>query len=99
MKRSFTKYPNNAVVASTMGVVYDAISKYLSDDAVYDTLKPYEKKILAKAANSIDYQVYLMGAVDALDLANVATSETFDKVVELMIENWDFGEQRRVAGR
>lgn len=86
-------------IRASMGTAYDAINKYLSDDDVYSTLKPMEKKILAKAANSIDYQVYLIGAVETLELAGVATSDTFDTVAEMLIENWDFDEQRRVAGR
>ena len=84
-------------IRASMGTAYDAISKYLSDDTIYSTLKPMEKKILAKAANSIDYQVYLISAVETLDLAGVATSDTFDTVAGILIKNWDFEEQHRVA--
>lgn len=86
-------------IRAAIGPAYDAISKYLSDDDIYNTLKPMEKKILAKAANSIDYQVYLISAVETLDLAGVATSDTFDTVAKILIKNWDFDEQRRVASR
>lgn len=99
MKKTFTKYPNNYVKASSsspMGTAYDTIKSYLSDDEVYSTLKPFEKKILAKASNSIDYQLYLMGAVEALSLAKVPTSDTFDKVAEMLNENWDFRRQERI---
>ena len=98
MARTFTKYPNSYVNASTsrMGTAYDVINSYLSDDEIYNMLNPFEKKILAKAANSIDYQVYLMGAVEALSLANVSTSNTFDRVAEMLIENWDFRRQDQI---
>lgn len=96
MNRKFTKYPKTSVTAS-QGIPYSFIREFLSDNAVYDTLKPFEKKILAKAANSIEYQVYLMGAIEALDLAGVSTSETFDRVAEILIENWDFDRQRKIA--
>ena len=82
-----------------MGKAFDAINEYLSDNDIYDTLNPMEKKILAKATNSIDFQVYLISAVETLDLAGVATSDTFNTVAEILIKNWDFVEQRRVAGR
>lgn len=79
-----------------MGTAYDTIKSYLSNDEIYNTLNPFEKKILAKAANSIDYQVYLMGAVEALSLANVPTSDTFNKVAEMLNEYWDFDRQGQV---
>lgn len=98
MTRKFTKYPTNSIKASNMGINYDVINAYLSDDDIYDTLYPFEKKILAKAANSIDFQVYLAGAIEALNLAKVSVSPTFEKVTEMLIENWDFDRQRKIMG-
>lgn len=105
MARRFTKYPSRSIKASksavtaSMPIPYHVIRAYLSDNSVYSTLNQFEKKIIAKAANSIDYQVYLCGAIEALDLAGVSVSPTFEKVAEMLIENWDFDDQDRVAGR
>ena len=96
MSRKFTTIPSShkRITANYTGrKAYDnAIAPFLSDDSVYDTLFPLEKKILAKAWNSLDYQTYLMGAIDALDLAGITTSDTFNTVADMLIKNWEFPE-------
>lgn len=90
--RRFTRYPSSSITASTngMAIAFKVVQAYLSDSDTYNSLNPYEKKILASAANSVDYQVYLISAVETLDLTHVPVSDTFRKVIDIVIENWEF---------
>lgn len=90
--RRFTRYPSSSITASTngMAISFKAVQAYLSDSNTYNSLNPYEKKILARAANSADYQVYLVSAAETLDLTNVPISDAFRKVIDIVMENWEF---------
>lgn len=55
------------------------ILRNISDD-VYRKLAVAEKRILAKAYNSVDPQIYLQGAVDVMELAGFDFSEAFDSI-------------------
>ena len=60
------------------------LSKFLEifPDDVYRKLGVAEKRILAKAYNSVDPQIYLQGAVDGMELAGFDFSEAFDSIYQ-----------------
>ena len=71
---------------------YDATLKILRNipDDVYRKLAVAEKRILAKAYNSVDPQIYLHGAVEGMELAGFDFSEAFDSIYQGITSNYDF---------
>lgn len=67
----------------------EAVKKYLTD-ANFLSMSSAEKKIVAKAQNSTNFQVYIVAAYEALDLAGVSTSAAFDEVYRIVIREWNF---------
>ena len=54
-------------------------------DDVFRKLAVAEKRILAKAYNSVDPQIYLQGAVDGMELAGFDFSEAFDSIYQDLV--------------
>lgn len=67
----------------------EAVKKYLTD-ANFLSMSSAEKKIVAKARNSTNFQVYIVAAYEALYLAGVSTSAAFDEVYNTVIREWNF---------
>lgn len=60
------------------------------DEEDFKSWTAAEKKIYAKACNSADPQIYLTGAVDALDLCGSPVSVGFMNMFNKVIQNWDY---------
>lgn len=71
---------------------YDATLEILRNipDDVYRKLAVAEKRILAKAHNSVDPQIYLHGAVEGMELVGFNFSEAFDSIYQDITSNYDF---------
>ena len=84
--RKFTKYPSSSssVVATNRISLKQHIYDYLSDNRVYKALNKYEQDILTSAWNSEDPQVYLLGAIFALNSAGVSTTKEFKHIIYLV---------------
>lgn len=65
----------------------------ISDD-VYRNLNVAERRIIAKACNSKDSQIYLHGAVEGMELAGFQFSKEFDSIYQDVVKNFDFGVYR-----
>lgn len=65
----------------------------ISDD-VYRNLNVVERRVIAKACNSKDLQIYLFGAVEGMELAGFQFSKEFDIIYQDVVKNFDFGVYR-----
>lgn len=61
---------------------------------IYEDLDRVEKKIIAKACNSNDPQIYLQGALEGMELAGFQFSTQFDEIYQDVIKNFDFEKYR-----
>lgn len=59
-------------------------------DEVYRKLDEVEKRVIAKAYNSKDPQIYLHGAVEGMDLAGFQFTKEFESIYQDVIKNFDF---------
>lgn len=87
--RKFTKYPhsNSSVVATDRISLKQHVYDYLSDNRVYKALNRYEQDILTSAWSSEDPQVYLLGAIFALNSAGVSTTKEFKHIIYLVTDD------------
>lgn len=63
-------------------------------DDVYRNLDRVEKKVIAKACNSKDPQIYLQGALEGMELAGFQFSKQFDDIYQDVVKNFDFEQYR-----
>mgnify|MGYP005754758527 CR=1 FL=1 len=63
-------------------------------DDVYRNLDRVEKKVIAKACNSKDPQIYLQGALEGMELAGFQFSNQFDDIYQDFVKNFDFEQYR-----
>nr|DAE14609.1 MAG TPA: hypothetical protein [Myoviridae sp. ctTRu92] len=59
-------------------------------DDVYRNLNVVERRVIAKACNSKDPQIYLFGAVEGMELAGFQFSKEFDSIYQDVVKNFDF---------
>ena len=87
--RKFTKYSqsNSSVVATDRISLKQHIYDYLSDNRVYKALNRYEQDILTSAWSSEDPQVYLLGAIFALNSAGVSITKEFKHIIYLVTDD------------
>ena len=63
-------------------------------DDVYRNLNVVERWVITKACNSKDPQIYLLGAVEGLELARFQFSKEFDSIYQDVVQNFDFSVYR-----
>lgn len=59
-------------------------------DDTYKQLSYAERKIIARALNSVHPQVYILGAFDAWNIARQSCSDAFVSICDEVVECWDF---------
>lgn len=68
-----------------IGELIDAIP-----DIELGKMSKAEKRIIAKAKNSPNPQIYLAGAADAIELVGADVTDAFVNFYNTVLQNWDF---------
>lgn len=77
------------IICSSLGYKHTIEILTHIPDEVYRKLGEVEKRIIAKAYNSKDPQIYLHGAVQGMELAGFQFSEEFKGIYEDVIKNFE----------